>query len=237
MEEKWTVGSVNGQTTGKEGEWKSLDQIQGSQTLLIDNILGISFRIIPNGDNYKISQVSVNPANIYYRLMEKEGINIQKAYEEIERQLTNGEWTKTNVQGLLDYGVVEGISTRLNLIDQERHLLGQQSNIFLANKGIETMSQIEWDEFYYLKPFITDKERLDYLEKIQSRKYFTYQKYKERVEGHEKSKTEGAQYILEFMKRNNLTTEDLSMALSMAQAEKTNPIEPEKKGDSSPMEL
>jgi len=95
LEEKWTVSSVNGQKNGQEGEWKSLDQIQGEQTLLTNNLFGISFRIIPIGDGkYKISEFRVSPLNIYDRLMKETGMDTKRAYAEIKKELESGEWTE-----------------------------------------------------------------------------------------------------------------------------------------------
>ena len=48
-----------------------------------------------------------------------------------------------------------------------------------------------------------------------------YKKYKKIVEEKEKSKTYGARAILEYMEKHNLTTQDLSLALAMAEATKT----------------
>ena len=183
MEPKWTVGSVNGQSNGKEGEWTSLEQILGTQTLLINNVLGISFRIVQLGENYTIGQVGSNPANIYLRLMRKAGINTEEALSEIKKQLTKGEWTATNVKGLLDYGIVEGISTRLDLEDKEKGFEGQLSRKFLDNKDVATMGEIEQHEFYYLKDFTTPEEKLKYLASAgKDSSDFVYQKYKEMVE-------------------------------------------------------
>lgn len=237
MEEKWSVRSVNGQKNGQEGEWKSLDQIQGAQTLLTNNLFGISFRIIPIGDEkYRISEFSVSPLNIYNRLMKEAGMDTKRAYEEIKRELESGEWTETNVKGLMDYGVVEGISTRRQLKDNENHFETDTRGEFLSNNDIETMRMLEWDEYFHYKPTgnvkITDEERLELLEKFmgdepESSTMLMYKKYKGIVEEKAKSKTYGARAILEYMEKNNLTTQDLSLALAMAQATKTGVREAE----------
>ena len=237
MEEKWSVRSVNGQTNGQEGEWKSLDQIQGAQTLLTNNLFGISFRIIPTDNGkYRISEFSVNPLNIYNRLMKENGMDTKKAYEEIKRELESSEWTETNVKGLMDYGVVEGISTKHQLEDQDNHFETDTRGEFLNNKDIETMRMLEWDEYFNYKPSgnveITDEERLELLEKFMGDEpkdstMLMYKKYKGIVEEKEKSKTYGARAILEYMEKHNLTTQDLSLALAMAQATKTGVREAE----------
>lgn len=48
-----------------------------------------------------------------------------------------------------------------------------------------------------------------------------YKKYKGIVEEKEKSEANGARAILEYMEKHNLTIQDLSLALAMAQATKT----------------
>lgn len=233
MEEKWTVRSVNGQKNGQEGEWKSLDQIQGAQTLLTNNLFGMSFRIIPIGDGkYRISEFSVNPLNIYSRLMKEAGMDTESAYEEIKREIESGEWTETNVKGLMDYGVVEGISTKRQLRDQENHFETDTRKEFLSNSDIDTMRMLEWDEYFNYKPTgkveLTDEEKLELIEKLMDKKekpksstMLMYQKYKMIVEEKEKSKTYGAKSILEYMEKHNLTAQDLSLALAMVQATKT----------------
>jgi len=221
LEEKWTVSSVNGQKNGQEGEWKSLDQIQGEQTLLTNNLFGISFRIIPIGDGkYKISEFRVSPLNIYDRLMKETGMDTKRAYAEIKKELESGEWTEINIRGLMDYGVVEGISTRLQLRDKDNHFATNTRGEFLNNNDIETMRQLEWDEYFYYKPGKTDEEKLDLLERFmdnepKSSTMLMYKKYKEIVEEKQKSRTYGARAILEYMEKHNLTTQDLSLALAM----------------------
>lgn len=237
MEEKWSVRSVNGQKNGQEGEWKSLDQIQGAQTLLTNNLFGMSFRIIPIGDGkYRISEFSVSPLNIYKRLMRENGMDTRKAYEEIKKELESGEWTENNVKGLMDYGVVEGISTKLQLEDQSKHFETDTRGQFLSNKDIDTMRMLEWDEYFHYKPTgnteITDEERLELLEKFmgdepEESTKLMHEKYKRIVEEKKKSKEYGAKAILEFMKNHNLTNQDLSLALAMAQATKTGVKEAE----------
>lgn len=171
MEERWRVGSVNGQKNGQEGEWKSLDQIQGEQTLLTNNLFGIRFRIIPIGDGkYRISEFNVSRLNIYNRLMEENGMDTKKAYEEIKKELESGEWTEINVKGLMDYGVVEGISTKLQLEDKDKHFETDARGIFLSNKDIDTMRNLEWDEYFnYNTAGKTDREILELLEELYRR--------------------------------------------------------------------
>lgn len=234
LEEKWTVSSVNGQKNGQEGEWKNLDQIQGTQTLLTNNLFGMSFRIIPIGDGkYTISEFSVSPFNIYNELMEENGMDTERAYAEIKNQLESGEWTETNVRGLMDYGVVEGISTRLQLRDRDNHFETNTRGAFLSNNDIETMRQIESNEYSWYNSVKTAEKRLELLERSRSdgfkssSKELMYKKYKEIVEEKQKSRTYGARAILEFMEEHNLTTQDLSLALAMAQATKTGVREAE----------
>ena len=233
LEEKWIVSSVNGQKNGQEGEWKRLDQIQGAQTLLTNILFGMSFRIIPISDGkYRISEFSVSPLNIYDGLMKEAGMDTKRAYAEIKRELESGEWTETNVRGLMDYGVVEGISTRLQLRDKDNHFETNTRGAFLSNNDIETMRQLEWDEYFHYNIGKTDEEKLELLERFadnepKSSTMLMYKKYKEIVEEKQKSKTYGARTILEFMKKHNLTTQDLSLALAMAQATKTGVREAE----------
>ena len=58
-----------------------------------------------------------------------------------------------------------------------------------------------------------------------------YNKYIDRwfeiVENEEKQQNSGAKSILEFMQRNSLSIQDLSLALAMAQATKTGVLEAE----------
>ena len=233
LESKWIVSSVNGQKNGQEGEWKRLDQIQGAQTLLTNNLFGMSFRIIPISDGkYRISEFSVSPLNIYDGLMKEAGMDTKRAYAEIKRELESGEWTETNVRGLMDYGVVEGISTRLQLRDKDNHFETNTRGAFLSNNDIETMRQLEWDEYFHYNIGKTDEEKLELLERFadnepKSSTMLMYKKYKEIVEEKQKSKTYGARAILEFMEKRNLTTQDLSLALAMAQATKTGVREAE----------
>lgn len=218
MEEKWSVCSVNGEKNGQEGEWKSLDQIQGEQTLLTNHLFGMSFRIIPIGDGkYRISEFRVSPLNIYNKLMKEADMDTKKAYEEIKGELENGEWTELNVRGLMDYGIVEGIYTKLMLEDKENGT--HKSNEFVSNSDIETMKSLEWDEYFDFAR-LTDEEKLELLGKDDmTDALLMYKKYKKIVE--EKEKTYGARAILEYMEKHNLTTQDLSLALAMAEATKT----------------
>ena len=220
MKGKWSVRSVNGEKNGQEGEWKSLDQIQGEQTLLTNHLFGMSFRIIPIGDGkYRISEFSPSYESEYDELMEEEGMDTEKAYEEIERELVSGEWTELNVRGLMDYGIVEGIYTKLMLEDKENGT--HKSDEFVSNSDIETMKSLEWDEYFDFARF-TDEEKLELLGKDDTTDaLLMYKKYKKIVEEKEKSKTYGARAILEYMEKHNLTTQDLSLALAMAEATKT----------------
>ena len=234
LEGKWKVRYINNRKNGQEGEWKSLDQIQGEQTLLTNNLFGMTFRIIPIGDGkYRISEFSVSPLNIYDRLMEEAGMDIEEAYEEIETELENGEWTATNVRGLMDYGVIEGICRRLDLQDEDNYIKTNTRREFLDNNNdIAIMGQLEWNEYYFYKPDqFTAEERLELLkEKLKkstgdgvkhSADMLMYKKYEEIVREKQKSKTYGAESILEYMKKHNLTVHDLSLALTMLVAGKS----------------
>lgn len=249
MEDRWTVSSVNGQKNGQEGEWTSLDQIQGMQTLLRDNIFGISFRIIkksggkfmPENDiltarearknndaiRYAISEISINSLNPYYRILEDSGVDMHRVFDIIKQKLNEGTWSCTNVKGLMDYGVVEGINTKMILEDNDNKT--RSSEAFRADEDIETMRKIGWDEYYY-RENRTPKEFLQFAkEKIDMSKDWAlvYKKYEKIVKEEEKQQNSGATSILEFMKRNGLSVQDLSLALAMAQATKTGVLEAE----------
>lgn len=261
MGDRWNVSSVNGQKNGQEGEWTSLDQIQGMQTLLKDNIFGISFRIIPKSGKkfsdiympendilnveearennasiaYSISEISVSPLNPYYRIMKNSGVDVDRVFNIIKQKLNEGDWSWVNVKGLMDYGVVEGIYTKLLLEDRDNKTWRAQD--FCKDEDIEAMRQIEWKE-HELSKHETDEERIEAVERyremrekdglsVKGADALIYQKYKAMVKGKEKSKMSGAEHILEYMKKHNLTIQDLSLALAMAQATKTGVIETE----------
>lgn len=99
--------------------------------------------------------------------------------KEIKSKL-EGMWTKTEVEGLLNNGVVSGISKKLELRDKEDGTNTRE--IFLRN---------------------------DYIKKILD------------IEEKEYSEKNGAEMIIEFMKSNGLTSQDLCVALTMMQATKT----------------
>ena len=236
MTEKWSVRSVNGTRNEQEGEWTTLDQIQGEQTLLRYNVFGMSFRIIPVGmGKYKISEFRVSPTNSYFQLMKKSGMEPGKIQDVIRKKLEDGQWTSINIKGLMDYGVVEGIATKLRSEDYDNGT--NQRNEFLNDSTIETMREVEEKE-YDLSKFKTDKECLEYLDEM--RKLFgsdkvsdslVYQNYKTRVEKQEqqeKQEMSGAEQILDFMEKNHLTPQDLSLALAMAQARMSGVGEAEK---------
>lgn len=255
MNNKWTVASVNGQKNGQEGEWKSLDQIQGQQTLLVNNMFGISFRIIPsrfekfsdiyiepNMDNreeadknndtirYKISEFGINTSNPYYILLKKSGIDMNEVCETLKERLEEGEWSWLNVQGLREYGVVEGIHTKLGHEDNEKG--SNNAKDFFSDSALKKMGEIEYAELLNLKG--TDEECLDIAklfggdEEIDSAWAIIYQRYKEIIDAKEKTNTSGARNILEYMKEHGLTVQDLSLALAMAQATKTGVKKAEK---------
>ena len=229
MENKWTVRSVNGTENGQEGEWKSIDQIQGSQTRLINNLFGIAFRIIPvDKDSYVISEIKIDRNNEYLRLMKEAGIDIGRVCEDIKNGL-DGRWTETNVKGFMDYGVIEGIATKLELKDAESKGKTNYRGEFLSNSDIEVMRNIEWDEYYYFKN-LTNEKKVQNLESVikgyESRKeklaeMLMCQKYRNIIEREAAKKTYGANSILDYMKKHNFTVQDLSMALAMAQATRT----------------
>ena len=254
MEDKWTVSSVNGQKNGQEGAWTSLDQIQGMQTLLKDNIFGISFRIIPRSGKkfsdmympedgrvtdkeeahknnaaitYIISEISIDILNPYYRMLEESGVDMDRVFDIIKQKLNEGDWSWINVKGLMDYGVVEGINTKLQKEDIDNKT--RSSNTFREDEDIETMRKIEWNE-YYFRGNQTPKEFLQFAQKnIDWRKEWAlvYKKYEKIVKEEEKQQNSGAKSILEFMERNGLSVQDLSLALTMAQATKTGVLEAE----------
>lgn len=232
MRKMWTVGSVNGEKNGQAGKWTTLDQIQGEQTRLRYNVLGISFRIIPIGEGkYRISEVSVDESNPYYEIMEESGMDPEIFYETITRELENGEWTELNIKGLMDYGVVTGITTRLDVEDQKNGVPISQrrsDKLIKDNKDIYTMRTVEYAEMD-LSKYGTDVEILEFLEveNLQETYPLVYQKYKKIEERSKKVKISGAEQILRYIKMKNLTIQDLSLALAMAQATKTGVKEAE----------
>lgn len=254
MRDRWTVSSVNGQKNGQEGEWTSLDQIQGMQTLLKDNIFGISFRIIPKSGKkfsdiympendilnveearennasitYSISEISVSHLNPYYRIMKNSGVDVNRVFNIIKQKLNEGDWTWANVKGLMDYGVVEGIYTKLQ--SEERDNKTRRAATFREDEDIETMRKIEWGELDRRDQ--TPKEFLQYVREninfgMGKEWSLIYKKYEKIVENEEKQQNSGAKSILEFMQRNGLSIQDLSLALAMAQATKTGVLEAE----------
>ena len=236
MTEKWSVRSVNGTRNEQEGEWTTLDQIQGEQTLLRYNVFGMSFRIIPVGmDKYKISEFRVSPTNSYFQLMKKSGMEPGKIQDVIRKKLEDGQWNSMNIKGLMDYGVVEGIATKLGMEDHDNGT--NQRDEFLNDSTIETMREVEEKE-YDLSKFKTDKECLEYLTEMKEligsgdvSDTLVYQNYKTRVEKQEqqgKQEKSGAEQILDFMKEKNLTDQDLSLALAMLQARMSGVEEAEK---------
>ena len=264
MNNRWEVSSVNGQKTGQEGNWTSLDQIQGYQTLLRNNVFGISFRIIPsrfekfsdiyiqptlfnqkeanqNNDTirYTISEVQFSRLNPYYRMLEKSGINVNTIYEQLKERLTGRDWSWLNVQGLMEYGVVEGIRTKLIQEDNKNNNGRKNEEAFLSEPALRIMDAIDWAE---LELKGTDEECLDRAQSVLDIKSkfasdkknvddiaweFVYKKYQKIVNEKEKTRTSGAQSILEYMKNNGFTVHDLSLALAMAQATKTGVKEAE----------
>lgn len=250
MGDRWTVGSINGEKNGQEGEWKSLDQIQGMQTSLKDNLFGIRFRIIPKGfkkfsdvdprnrgfyqenefekslDNirYRISEIQYDISNPYYQMLRDSGVDMKRVLDIIKQKLTEEDWSWQAVQGLMPVGVVDGIYTKLNV--EDNHNNTNRADDFKRDRDIDLMRHIENEEWQLSQCFHTPKEIISEIEEFYSDPLEDYRalilkKYKKIVEREEKKKDSGAKSILEFMQRNGLTTQDLSLALAMAQATKT----------------
>lgn len=165
----------------------------------------------------------------YYRILKSLGIDINAICEQIKKILETGEWSWLNVQGLMDYGIINGICTKLGLDD---HANGTElENNFLNISGIKTMKDIEYMEYELL--YGTDEERLEQAEeevkifKDKQSSLAVFKKYEAIVKGKEITKTSGATRILEYMEKHGLTIQDLSLALAMAQATKTGVKEAE----------
>lgn len=252
MSNMWTVASVNGVEHGQEGEWTSLDQIQGHQTLIRNNLFGICFRIIgtykgkfsdiyiPEATSkeerkkndeitYKISEFGVNRSNSFYRILKESGIDMEKICESIKANLEKGEWTWSNVRGLMDYGVIAGIDTKLTIEDLSNGTHTRDE--FLSVIDMEKLKEVESAEST-LCGF--DMQRLEYIKKAlelfggaNEAWVLLYKRYKDIVEERQKSLMSGAEQILEYIKKHNLTIQDLSLALTMARATKTGVQEAE----------
>ena len=186
MGERWTVGSVNGMTkTGNEGEWKTVEQIQGQQTSLRDNVFGVYMRaikvsggeyldpkkvtaltnidkLLADNDSiqYALSEVAIDYSNPYYRMMEEAGLDVRGAVEKIKKQLNSGRWTYENVDGLREYGVVIGIITRLEREDAANGFKTNFARKFREDPVIELMMDIEWDELNHSQKTPEEKYRI-----------------------------------------------------------------------------
>ena len=157
MEKKWIINN-----TGEP--WTSIDQIQGDQTLLRNNLFGITLRIVAEKGEYRIIRVGFDRTNIYFRLMEEEGISIIALREVIENEfMESGKWTDTDVTKLLDYGVIHGICFRRDSCEEN------SSQEFLSNSALKAMHNIENDEYFFYgtrEDGLTDKEKYELLKKL-----------------------------------------------------------------------
>jgi hypothetical protein len=228
MEERWHLRSFH----NREEEWKSVDQIDDVQIRLINNLFGMNFRILPMGDgHYRIADFDFIPFNIYIQIMREKGINFWKACEEIKEQIESADWTAQSLRLLLDYGIIEGISTKLQVEDKKNNFETDYRGQFLSNKDIEMMRKIEWYEYFYCLPSgkteVTDEEKLDFAKRSMDSDptpaaMLMYEKYKRIIEDKKKAKDYGARVILEFVKNHDLTEEDLILALSMLKDTETD---------------
>ena len=233
MENRWTVGSVNGITkTGQEGEWKKVEQIQGQQTSLRDNVFGIHMRaikvsggeyvdpkkatalsdlkLLADNDSiqYALSEISVDYSNPYYIMMSQAGLDVRGAVEKIKEQLNSGRWTYENVDGLREYGVVIGIVTKLEREDLANDYKTDLARKFREDPVIELMREIEWNEIEYSK--YTPEERARVARKfakddsLNSLKYVAskYEKMQEKVQEGELSKQ--ADMLENYMRENGI---------------------------------
>lgn len=238
MDERWTVGSVNGTTkTGQEGEWKSVEQIQGQQTLLIDNVFGISMRAIKvsggkyidpqkattlsseklddnnNSIEYALSEISENYSNPYYIMMEEAGLDVRGAVKKIKEQLNNGRWTYENVDGLREYGVVIGIITKLERKDAANGFKTNFAREFREDPVIELMRSIEWKELELSKYAPEERLRLA-SERAQDDSFNSFSYIAKKYEKMQKREQEGAlskqaDMLEAFMKEKGIGVEAL----------------------------
>lgn len=234
---KWTVYK------GSEdlGEWTDLDKIQHSNQIWLRNeLFGFYFRITKIGENqYRISEVQNRSGlNVYYRSLKKSGIDVREIYKIISNELGATIWSEINLQGLMDYGVVEGIFTKLQIEDKANGT--HTSEEFISNPVIKAMKDIEWDEYYLLKDIETDEGILEYLEEQMKAEKddgeissisLLYQKYKQRVEEKKKKETKsgeqtGVEKLRKFLKENpDITPPDVSLILTemlAKESDKTN---------------
>lgn len=220
----WSISSVNGVKNGQEGDWITLEQIQGEQTLLINNVFGISARIILTGNEiYKLSQIQINPINEYRTMFRNENINIEEVYEMIKDEMDGRELTRSDVEELM-YGIIQAIPTMLGKEDKNNGT--NKENDFKDLSAFNLMRDLEFMESQM--SFQNDKEILETLEVLYGcgeqesgmgmADKFIYQKYKNRVEKAFKEQKTGAERIVDFMKENGLTSNDLAIALAMVQA-------------------
>lgn len=219
-----------------KGEWIDLDQInQSLQIRLWNNLFDISFRVYLKFDGtYVLGEVGEGKTNIYHQLLLRESkTDTENAYKTIVAQLQSGLWTDTNMKGLMDFGVVEGIFTKLLNEDKENGT--NTSKEFLSNPVINAMKDIEWQEYFLFQSFKTDEEMLEYLEgEIQEEKEngklsaisLMYQKFKSKVEkevGEPKQLTEKdkvvkktpGEDILDYCIKNGYGLPDLITAVTM----------------------
>ena len=215
-----------------KGKWVNLDQIDTSQIRLWNNLFDISFRVFPQWGGthtYTLGEVGKGLTNIYKRYLFKEFAedDARDAYKKIEEELKRGLWTDVNMIGLMDYGVVEGIATKLQLEDNENgtHLREE----FINNPVIKTMIDIEWQENFYLRSIGTDEEMLEFLKKqIREEEYenitfsLMYQKYKKRVEEKTEVVRTPAEEIIKFVEEKGYTPQDVAFALILLGAKESD---------------
>ena len=136
MEAKWTIESLS---DFMSKPCVNVDQIQGAQTLLTNNLFGVKFRIMEIGrDEYSINEedIGISP---FYETMRKIP-EFEDTSNEIKEKLA-GRWNKDEVAKLLEFGLIGGICKKLEAKDKE---LGTNSlGKFLQNEGIKKMQEIE----------------------------------------------------------------------------------------------
>ena len=230
----WSLSSGDNQNS-KQEEWTSIEQIQGESTLLTDNVFGIRFRVVPNGEGeYTISELCFDPSNIYYQSMAKhDPNNIQGAYTNIKNELEHSKWTATDLGMLMRTGVVRGIAGRLLQCELKAGISWYQESSdinrydFLRNSDIRTMTEIEANE--YCGEIIDESTsnsdiegRKDLMLRLNESNdnpeqrracSLTYQKCSQLLK--QLSDRHGADKILRVVEENNLTSQDLALALSM----------------------
>lgn len=211
---KWEVSYDYSKNEKERQEWTSLDQIQGIHTRLRYNVFGISFVIQGIGGNlYNIRKANYfGLPNIIEHIMTESNISIKTIQEALSKET----WTAESVKGLMDYGLIEGISAKLALEDKENGT--HTSEEFRNSEYVKEMKKI-------LDIIGTDEKCMELMELGRNDIPSAFEKADEIIkviaEEKERSKSSGAEQILEFMREHKLTENDLALALAMAQVTTT----------------